>query len=152
VPTPDQQVAALETSCAASAADRAGRHARRPLYQRLGGEAGIHALTREVVRLHRQNPAIRRFFEHVDPDLLANHVALFMIGGTGGPSVYQGPDLTASHRRLALTNADFMAAGSDIVQTMKNLKHGQEETDEVVCILVSLRPQVVLPQSAEAKP
>ena len=143
-PSPDQQVAELEASCAASATERASRHARTPLYERLGGEQGIHAITREVVRLHLQNPPIRHYFEKLDPDVVAKHVAEFMIGGTGGPQVYRGPDLTTSHRSMKLTNRDFVLAGGDVAQAMKNLKHGPEEIDEVVCTLVSLRAQVVL--------
>ena len=143
-PSPDQQVAALEASCAASATERASRHARTPLYQRLRGEQGIHAITREVVSLHLQNPPIRHYFEKLDPDAVAKRVAEFMVSGTGGPQVYQGPDLTTSHRSMKLTNRDFVLAGGDVVQAMKNLKYGQEETDEVVCTLVSLRAQVVL--------
>ena len=143
-PSPDQQVAGLEAACAASATERANRHARTPLYQRLRGEEGILAMTREVVRLHLQNPPIRHYFVKVDPDAVAKRVAEFMIGGTGGPQVYKGPDLTTSHRSMKLTNRDFLLAGGDIAQAMKNLKYGQEETDEVLCTLVSLRAQVVL--------
>ena len=143
-PSPDQQVAALEASCATSAADRAGRQAKTPLFERLRGEEGIHGMTREVVRLHLQNPPIRHYFEKLDPDVVAKHVAQFIVSGTGGPQVYQGPDLTTSHRPMKLTNRDFVLAGGDVVQAMKNLKYGQDEVDEVVCTLVSLRPLVVL--------
>jgi hypothetical protein len=93
-PSPDQQVAELEASCAASATERASRHARTPLYQRLGGEHGIHAITREVVRLHLQNPPIRHYFEKLDPDVVAKRVAEFMISGTGGPRAL--PEATSS--------------------------------------------------------
>ena len=143
-PSPDEQVAELEASCAASATERASRHARTPLYQRLGGEQGIHEITRDVVSLHLQNPPIRHYFEKLDPDVVAKRSAEFIISGTGGAQVYQGPDLTTSHRSMKLTNRDFVLAGGDVVQAMKNLKYGQEEIDEVVCTLVSLRAQVVL--------
>jgi len=143
-PSPDQQVAALEASCAASATARASRHAQTPLYERLRAEQGIHSLTREVVRLHLQNPPIRHYFEKLDPDAVAKHVAEFMISGMGGPQVYQGPGLTPSHRSMKLTNRDFVLAGGDVVQAMKNLEYAQDEIDEVVCTLVALRGQVVL--------
>jgi hemoglobin len=149
-PSPDQQVAELEASCAASSAERASRHARTPLYQRLRGEQGIHAITREVVRLHLQNPPIRHYFEKLDPGVVAKRVAEFIVSGTGGPQVYQGPALTTSHRSMKLTNRDFLLAGGDVVQAMKNLEYGQEEIDEVVCTLVSLRAQVVLAPQASA--
>jgi len=45
---------------------------------------------------------------------------------------------------MNLTNADFMAAGNDIVQAMKNLGYGQNEIDELVCAFVGLRGMVVL--------
>ena len=32
-----------------------------------------------------------------------------------------------------LTNADFLAAGGDVIQAMKNLGYGQNEIDEVIC-------------------
>ena len=77
---------------------------------------------------------------------------MFLGAGTGGPTKYEGPSLADSHRHLALTNADFLAAGGDIVQAMKLLEYGQDEIDEVVCALVSMRDQVVLPKEPEQKP
>jgi hemoglobin len=82
---------------------------------------------------------------------VAKRVAEFMISGTGGPPVYKGRDLTASHRSMRLTNRDFVLAGGDVVQAMTNLKYGREETDEVLCTLVSLRAQVVLAPQASAR-
>jgi hypothetical protein len=37
-----------------------------------------------------------------------------------------------------------MAAGGDIVKAMQTVGYGQDEIDEFVCILVSLKDQVVL--------
>jgi hemoglobin len=149
--TPDQQIQSLEAMCAANADDRAARHAETTLYERLGKEEGIHALTKEVVRLHMENDQIKHMVDESYADELANRVALFMISGMGGPPVYEGPSLTESHEHLELTNADFLAAGGDVIQAMKNLDHGQDEIDEVVCALVGLRDQVVLTDQASAE-
>ena len=144
-PSADEQVKSLEQMCEANAAARAARHAEKSLYERLGKDDGIHRLTKEVVRLHLVNPAIRHMFAGLDNDMVARHVAEFMISNLGGPPVYvDRPSLPDSHRRLKLTNADFMAAGGDVIQALKNLKYGQDEIDEVVCALVGLRPMVVL--------
>ena len=75
-----------------------------------------------------------------------------MISGTGGPAVYKGPALSESHAHMKLTNADFLAAGGDVIQGMKNLGYGENEIDEMVCIFVGLRAQVVLPPDAAQKP
>ena len=120
---PDAQVAALEAMCAETAAARADRHSKTSLYERLGKDEGIHALTKEITRLHLENDAIKNTFYGLDADKVAHRVALFIISGTGGPAVYDGPSLTESHHEMKLTNADFMAAGVDVIQAMKNLNY-----------------------------
>ena len=150
--TPEQQVAGLEAQCAKTSEARAKRQAEKSLYERLGGEAKIHAITREVVRLHHQNKAISHFLVEGHDEELANRVAQFVISGTGGPAVYKGPSLSESHAHMKLTNADFLAAGGDVIQGMKNLGYGENEIDEMVCIFVGLRAQVVLPPDAAQKP
>jgi hemoglobin len=149
-PTIEEQMAALEAMCAGNAEARTERHAAQPLFERLGGEEKIHALTREIVRLHLENENIDYFFSDLDAEKVAHRVALFMIGGTGGPAVYDGPELRDSHADMGLTNADFLHAGADVIQAMKNLDYAQNEIDEVVCILVGLRDQVVLASSRDA--
>ncbi len=141
--TPAEQILAMEQGCSATAAERQKRQAEKPLFVRLGGEEKILAFTREIVRLHRQNPAIGHYFAKSDPEVAAKHAAEFMITGTGGPAVYKGPDLRTSHGRMGITNQDFVVAGKDIVQAMTNLGYGPNEVDEMVCTLVSLRDQVV---------
>ena len=141
--TVQEQMASLEASCTASAAGRAARHEAEPLYDRLGGYDRILALTTEVVRLHEQNETIKRTMVHVDPAALAKHVADFIAAGTGGTAEYTGRDLPSSHVDLNLTDADFLSAGGDIITAMKSMKYGQEEIDELICIFVSLKDQVV---------
>lgn len=143
-PTVAEQVAGLEKMCADTETARTQRHADQALYERLGGYERIHDLTREVVRLHQVNPAIQHMFAKVDAPKLAKHVADFMAAGTGGTATYTGRDMPTVHARMHLTDADFLAAGGDIVTAMQSKGYGQEEIDEVVCILVSLKDQVVL--------
>ena len=51
-----------------------------------------------------------------------------------------------AHRSLKITNADFLAAGGDVNGVMKAMKYGENETQEVVCALVSFVPVVVVQQ------
>jgi hypothetical protein len=44
---------------------------------------------------------------------------------------------------LDLTDADSLAVGGDFVVAMKTMGHGENEIQEMVCILVSLKDQVV---------
>jgi hemoglobin len=146
-PTADEQVTMLESGCELTAEARDARHTAKPLFERLGGEEGIHAITKELVRVHMQNEKLAYMFEDLDGDHVANRVALFMISGTGGPALYDGPSLPESHAHMGLTNTEFLLAGGDMIQAMKNLGYGADEIDEVICILVSLRDQVVLDET-----
>jgi hemoglobin len=142
-PTVAEQMAALQTMCTDTEQARAQRQADEALYDRLGGYDRIHQFTREVVRLHNQNDAIKLMFAHVDSENLAKQVADFVASGTGGPQSYTGRAMPAAHARLELTDADFLSAGGDIVTAMQTMGYGQDEIDEIVCILVSLKDQVV---------
>jgi hemoglobin len=143
-PTVAEQVAGLQQMCASTADARAQRQAEKPLYDRLGGYEKINDLTREVVRLHKENDDIKHMFEYVDTERLAKSVADFTAAGTGGSETYSGRTMPAVHANLKLTDADFLSAGGDIVAAMQTMGHGQNEIDEFVCILVSLKDQVVL--------
>lgn len=142
-PTIEEQMAGLQAMCIESADARADRQNEKPLYERLGGYDRILELTTEVVRLHSINPQIKHFVEGVDHERLAKLVADFIAAGTGGTVTYTGRSLPDSHAHLDLTDADFLAAGGDIIKGMQSLKYGQEEIDELVCIFVSLKDQVI---------
>jgi hemoglobin len=142
-PSVEEKMTGLEAMCTESADARTARHEEKSLYERLGGYERIHTLTKEIVRLHEQNEDFRLMMAYVDSDRLAKSVADFMAAGTGGTAEYKGRNMKAAHAHLQFTQADFLSAGGDVIQAMKNLNYGQEEIDEVVCILVSMKDQVV---------
>ncbi len=142
-PIVDEQIAAMQAMCAGTEEARAQRQTENPLYHRLGGYDKIHDLTTEIVRLHNQNTAIKAMFTDVNSAELATHVADFVAVGTGGSETYAGRSLPDTHINLHLTDADFLSAGGDIVTAMTGMGYGENEINEVVCILVSLKDQVV---------
>jgi hemoglobin len=133
----------LQGMCDETQGARTARHAKEVLYDRLGGYDKILALTTEIVRLHAINDEIKHTVYGVDHGLLAKNVADFVASGTGGTTKYTARDLPTSHKKMNLTDADFLSAGGDVIKAMQNLKYGQNEIDEIVCILVSLKDQVV---------
>jgi hemoglobin len=143
-PTVAEQIAGMQAMCAETVDARAQRHAEKPLYDRLGGYDRIHELAREIVHLHSQNEAIKGMFEYLDREELAKRSADFIASGTGGSQSYSGPTLPETHAKLRLTDADFLAAGGDILKAMQTMGYGENEINEFVCILVSLKDQVVL--------
>lgn len=142
-PTVDEQMAGVVKMCADSEAARVARQEAKPLYYRLGEYDKIYDLTTEIVRLHNINPDFDRFMGHIDGEELAKGVADFVSTGTGGPKVYTGRDMPTAHAHLELSSADFLSAGNDVGLAMKNLGFGEEETQEMICILVSMKDLVI---------
>ncbi len=147
----DAQVASLEEMCAKNTGAMTARNEEKSFYERLGGEKKIHAFTKELMRVHMENPDVAYRLDGLNLDHVANRVAVFIIAGTGGPGEYNGPSLPDSHRHMKLTNADFMAAGGDVIKAMKNLGYGQNEIDDMVCTMVSMRDQVVLTEESDGE-
>ena len=143
-PSVDEKMAGLVGMCDASAEARTARQDAEPLYDRLGGYDKILALTNEIVRLHNINPDFRLMMKYVDGEHLANQVADFMAAGTGGTEHYKGRNMKDAHAHLEMTTADFLSAGADVMKAMTNLGYGEDEINEVVCILVSMSDQVIV--------
>jgi len=51
--------------------------------------------------------------------------------------------MPSSHAHLELSRADFLSAGHDVATGMANLGYGEAETQEFVCILVSMKDMVI---------
>jgi len=143
-PTVDEQIAGLEAMCAANSDARGERQEQKPLFERLGGNEKIAKLWYNVAARHRVNESIKQFMEGVDDDVLVQHLVDFVSAGTGGDAEYTGRSMPDAHRDMKLTDAHFLAAGGDVIAAMQEMEYGQNEIDEVVCILVSLKGQVVL--------
>ena len=142
-PSVEEQMAGLQGMCTETATARAERQAAEPLYNRLGGYDKIHKLMEKIIELHLENEGIKHLMKGVDYDQLADHLADFTSAGTGGTAEYKGRDMPTAHAHLELTDADFLAAGGDIVKAMKSMEYGENEINEFVCILVSLKDQVI---------
>jgi hemoglobin len=142
-PTVEEQVDGLVEMCAASESARTARHDAKPLYSRLGGYDGVHALTTEVVPLHSINPDFARFWGDIDEEALIKNLDDFIATGTGGPKGYEGRDMPTAHAHLELSEADFLSAGGDVMAGMQNLGYGEDEIQEFVCILVSMKDLVI---------
>ena len=146
-PTPDEQVAGLEAMCAEAQPALVARQAENALFNRVGGREGIHEMVAETVRRHQINETIKHTLDGVDPDLLIERVTDFLVLATGGQGEYHGRDMVAAHSHLNLSNADFLAAGSDLGAAMDVAGWGENEKQELLCAFVSLRSQVVTSES-----
>jgi hemoglobin len=83
-------------------------------------------------------------FTNSDPDKVKNGAATFFISGTGGPDVYQGKNMLATHKGMNISASEFMAVLDDALEALKMNNIGQREQEEVLFVLYSMRADVVL--------
>ena len=114
------------------------------LYDRLGGSEGITKIASDVIDNHLANKTIATRFAKSNADALKNAAATFFITGTGGPNVYKGKDMLAAHQGMNISAAEFMAVLDDALAALEKNNIGRREQEEVLFVLYSMRPQVVM--------
>ena len=113
------------------------------LYERLGASEGIKQIANDVVECHLKNPTIATRFKAHDPDMLKNGAATFFISGTGGPDVYEGKDMLATHKHMNVSHEEFMAVCDDALEALQMNDIGQREQEEVLFIFYSMRNEII---------
>ena len=113
------------------------------LYERLGAMDGIESIVSDTIALHLENKEISHYFDGVDLDNLAHHVAAFFAAGTGGPANYEGRDMTSAHADMNMSDADFDSAVADVLAAVRSNGVDDDSAAEVAAILESLRPAVM---------
>ena len=114
------------------------------LFERLGGTEGITNIANDVVENHLVNKTVATRFAKSDIPKLKNAAATFFISGTGGPNVYQGKDMLASHRGMNISAVEFMSVLDDALAALKKNNIAHREQEEVLFVLYSMRSQIVL--------
>lgn len=113
------------------------------LFERLGGVEGVTRIAHDVVDNHRANPSISKRFAEFDVAKLKKGAADFFVMGSGGPNVYEGKDMIATHKGMNISNDEFVAVLDDAVAAMEKNNVGQREKEEVLYIFFSLKNDVV---------
>jgi hemoglobin len=62
---------------------------------------------------------------------------------TGGPCLYIGRSMEASHQGLGITDAHWAKAGKYMTETLDTLKIGDPEKTELLQLIDTLRPDIV---------
>lgn len=119
-----------------------------PLYERLGGAAGIFKIVDDMVEAHLNNPQIQaRFLPYLErPDVVAEvkrHTRDFFGAASGGPEQYKGRSMPDAHRGMNITDAEFAAAVDDIVVALKKNNIDESSRAEFLGRLNSLKAEIV---------
>ena len=127
--------------------DIAGK--KKALWDRLGGEPAVKAVVHDFVISAATDPKVN-FFRDGKYKLDAAGVAkleTLLVGlisaTTGGPLKYTGRDMKSSHAGMKITEAEFGALAGDLIAVLKKYNVPQAETDELVAIVASTKPDIV---------
>lgn len=114
------------------------------LFERLGGNDGVTAISNDVVDNHLANAAVANRFAASDIPAIKHAAATFFISGTGGENVYKGKSMLATHKGMNISAVEFMAVLDDALSALVKNNIGQREQEEVLYILYSMRSEIVL--------
>lgn len=116
------------------------------LYERLGGYDGITAFANDLLPRLRADAQLGRFWEHRGDDGIAREKQLlidYLCANAGGPVYYTGRDMKLSHEGMRISESDWSVFLQHAGATMASLQVPQQECDEVVTFVLSLKDDMV---------
>ena len=124
----------------------------KPLYDRLGGETRIRTIVDEWITRSLNDPRvnfIRRGTDMrwtpTDSNVARLKMAFveFLSAATGGPVKYEGPDMKSAHQGMQISGGEFDAMKKHLKDTLKMLKTGEKEQNELFKVIESARKDIV---------
>ena len=118
----------------------------RSLYDRLGKYDGIAAVTDEFLARALADPKVARFFVGLSTDSknrFRQQVVEQFCMLAGGPCVYTGRTMKASHAGLGVTEADWDLSVKYVVEALDKYRVPEKEKSESLGALTKLKPDIV---------
>ena len=113
------------------------------LYERLGGEDKIRAITSDILDNHLNNPAVSVRYQDSDRDRVIQVVTEFVCAGTGGPQQYTGKNMLDAHRGMNINEQEYLAVIDDIMQALDKNGVGEREKQELLMIAYSVKGEIL---------
>lgn len=154
-------LAALAASAPASAGQApayqsAQAPARRPLYQRLGGYDAIAKIVDEFLPRLAKDPKVASMIGGLaETSRMRNRQLIVdqICHETGGPCLYIGRTMEASHQGLGITDELWEFSQKMLGETLDANKVGEPERSELLAVIEKLRPEILEKKKpAAAKP
>ncbi|MFO0847885.1 MAG: group 1 truncated hemoglobin [Gemmataceae bacterium] len=123
--------------------------AKKPLWDRLGGEPAVSAVVHDFVIAAAPDPKVNFFRDGAFPldeagvKRLERRLVELVSAVSGGPLKYTGKDMKAAHKGMKITEVEFNALAGHLVATLKKYKVPQAEIDELVGIVAGTAGDIV---------
>jgi hemoglobin len=113
------------------------------LFDRMGGEKAARQIVADTWHNHTTNPIVRNRFANSDGEYVKQKVYEIFAMATGADVKYTGKPMKQLHATMNINEAEFNAVVDDVMAALVKNKIGQQEQNEVLAILWSVRPDVV---------
>ena len=118
--------------------------AEQSLYERIGGEAKARQIVSDIWDNHSKNPIVKDRFAKSNPDYVKQRVFEIFAAATGATDVqYTGMDMKTAHSGMNISEMEFNAVVDDVLAACESNGVGQQEMDEILAILWSVRKDIV---------
>ena len=137
---------ALAAALAWGGASAAQGQQAKTLYQRLGGYDAIAAVVDDFVGRLVSDKQFERFFVGHSTDSkkrIRQHILDQFCAGAGGPCIYTGRTMKASHEGLGITEAEWDAAAKHLVATLDKFKVPEAEKKELLAFVGTQKNDIV---------
>jgi hemoglobin len=126
----------------------AGAHAR--LYDRLGGQAGVAAISSSLIDRVSADPALGRSFKDTNLERIKRLLAEQICDLSGGPCHYSGDSMKEVHAGHQISEAEFYGMVADLRVVLKERHVSQGAANELLRLLAPIKRDVV--EAARAAP
>lgn len=113
------------------------------LFERIGGAQVAKSVVADAWKNHTSNPIIKDRFVNTDPAYFRTKVYELFVASTGGGVEYTGKDMKSAHVGMNISEMEFNAVIDDVLDALDKNGVAQQEKNEVLAILWSVRHSVV---------
>ncbi len=116
------------------------------LYERLGGYDGITGFVNNLLPRLQSDSLLGRFWQNRGTDGIEREKQLlidYLCTNAGGPVYYTGRNMKLCHVGMKITEDDWATFFKHAGDTMQALKVPQQECDDVVAFVSSLKDDIV---------
>ena len=89
------------------------------LYEDLGSRPGVTRIIDGALALYLTDPRLHSYFDNINPAWLKPRFVDFVCKVAGGPCIYRGRSMAASHKGLHVDEAAFYAVVEDLQAAMR---------------------------------
>jgi hemoglobin len=116
-----------------------------PLYQRLGGEAGIEAVVHQTITRVSQDPRSSQSFKGIKLPFLIQSIAKHICVVADGPCVYEGDTMRKTHASLNISASQFEFTVTVLREELDAAGISQGAKNELLRRLAPMKTDIVQP-------